>query len=135
MQSLVRSTRGAPHPGAWDVCSSRQSEAQLQRLCTTSGQNVAVKSSRNGAAAIVLATQPAGLKWYRFGMAMNVRIPEALDRQLEELAAREHVSKHSLVLQGVELIVRTRARREEIDRGIDFVMDHDAELLSRLEDA
>ncbi|WP_202862455.1 ribbon-helix-helix protein, CopG family [Antricoccus suffuscus] len=68
-------------------------------------------------------------------MAMNVRIPEALDRQLEELAAREHVSKHSLVLQGVELIVRTRARREEIDRGIDFVMDHDAELLSRLEDA
>ena len=55
--------------------------------------------------------------------------------QLEELAAREHVSKHSLVLQGVELVVRARARRDEIDRGIDFVMDHDAELLSRLEDA
>ncbi len=82
-----------------------------------------------------MATQSVGPKWYRFGMAMNVRIPAELDRQLEELAAREHVSKHSLVLQGVELMVRTRARREEIDRGIDFVMDHDAELLSRLEDA
>ena len=68
-------------------------------------------------------------------MAMNVRIPEELDRRLEELAAREHVSKHSLVLQGAELLVRTRVRREEIDRGIDFVVTHDAKLLRRLADA
>ena len=68
-------------------------------------------------------------------MAMNIRIPEGLDRQLDELAAREHVSKHALLLQGAELVVRARARREEVSRGIDFVMDHDAELLRRLEDA
>lgn len=68
-------------------------------------------------------------------MAMNVRIPVELDQQLDELAAREHVSKHSLVVQGIELIVRARARRDEIDSGIDFVISHDAELLSRLEDA
>ncbi|MET4782901.1 ribbon-helix-helix protein, CopG family [Glaciihabitans sp. UYNi722] len=68
-------------------------------------------------------------------MAMNVRIPEELDRQLDELAAREHVSKHSLLLQGAELMVRTRARREDVDRGIDFVLAHDAEILERLADA
>jgi len=68
-------------------------------------------------------------------MAMNVRIPAELDQQLDELAAREHVSKHSLVVQGIELIVSARARRDEIDSGIDFVISHDAELLSRLEDA
>lgn len=66
---------------------------------------------------------------------MNVRIPEELDRQLDELAAREHVSKHALLLQGAELLVHTRARRDELDRGIDFVLTHDAELLSRLADA
>jgi predicted transcriptional regulator len=68
-------------------------------------------------------------------MAMTVRIPEELDRRLDELAVREHVSKHSLLLQGAELVIRTRERREEIDRGIDFVLDHDAELLTRLADA
>lgn len=68
-------------------------------------------------------------------MAMNVRIPEALDRKLDELAAREHVSKHALLLQGAELVIRTRARRGEIDRGIDFVLNNDADLLRRLEDA
>ncbi|MCU1475574.1 MAG: hypothetical protein JWQ64_267 [Subtercola sp.] len=68
-------------------------------------------------------------------MAMTLRIPEGLDDQLDELAAREHTSKHSLLLQGAELIVRARSRREDINRGIDFVMEHDAELLKRLEDA
>ena len=68
-------------------------------------------------------------------MALTVRIPEELDRQLDELAAREHVSKHALLLQGAELVVRARSRRDDIDRGIDFVMNHDADLLKRLEDA
>lgn len=68
-------------------------------------------------------------------MAMTVRIPEELDRQLDELAERDHVSKHSLLLQGAENIVRSRARRADIDAGIDFVLRHDAELLTRLEDA
>lgn len=73
--------------------------------------------------------------WYHSGMAMNVRIPRELDQHLDELAAREHISKHALLLQGAELVVRSRARREEIGRGIDFVLDHDGELLRRLADA
>jgi len=68
-------------------------------------------------------------------MALNVRIPEELDRQLDDLAAREHVSKHALLLQGAELIIRTRTRRDDVDRAVDFVIAHDAELLKRLEDA
>ncbi|WP_188677902.1 ribbon-helix-helix protein, CopG family [Subtercola lobariae] len=66
---------------------------------------------------------------------MTVRLPQELDRQLDELAAREHMSKHALLLQGAELVVRARSRREDINRGMDFVLQHDAELLRRLEDA
>jgi predicted transcriptional regulator len=68
-------------------------------------------------------------------MAITVRIPEELDAQLEELAAREHVSKHSLLLRGARAVVERAARREEIDSGLEFVLSHDAELLTRLEDA
>ncbi len=45
------------------------------------------------------------------------------------------MSKHALLLQGAELVVRARSRREDINRGMDFVLQHDAELLRRLEDA
>ncbi|WP_174843063.1 ribbon-helix-helix protein, CopG family [Cryobacterium sp. TMS1-20-1] len=68
-------------------------------------------------------------------MAINVRIPEELDRQLEELAAAQHVSKHALLLQGATLIVDRYSRRDEIESGLQFVLSHDAELLQRLEDA
>jgi len=68
-------------------------------------------------------------------MAITVRIPEDLDAQLEQLAARENVSKHALLLRGARVVVERAARRDEIDAGLDFVMSHDAELLARLEDA
>lgn len=72
---------------------------------------------------------------YPWEMAMTIRLPEELDRALDAIAEAEHVSKHALVLQGVELIVARRARRAEVDDAIDFVLSHDAELLQRLEDA
>ncbi|MFT4030442.1 MAG: hypothetical protein QM675_11255 [Protaetiibacter sp.] len=68
-------------------------------------------------------------------MAITLRIPEELDVQLEEVAAREKVSKHALLLRGARVVVERAARRDEIDAGLDFVMSHDAELLRRLEDA
>jgi hypothetical protein len=40
-----------------------------------------------------------------------------------------------LLLQGANLILQRHARRREISEGLDFVMSHDAELLTRLEDA
>ncbi|WP_245723526.1 ribbon-helix-helix protein, CopG family [Paramicrobacterium humi] len=68
-------------------------------------------------------------------MAINVRLPEALDRKLEQLAAAEHVSKHALLLQGAELVVQRHARRIAVDEAIDDVLDRDAALLERLADA
>jgi hypothetical protein len=68
-------------------------------------------------------------------VAINLRIPEDLDRALELVAEREHVSKHSLLLQGAQLIVDRASRREEIASGLEYVLTHDAEFLQRLADA
>jgi predicted transcriptional regulator len=68
-------------------------------------------------------------------MAMTLRLPDDLDRQLEEIAAAEHISKHALLLQAAQLIVDRRNRREQINGAIDFVRTHDAVLLERLADA
>lgn len=68
-------------------------------------------------------------------MAMTVRLPEDVDRALTELAAKEHTSKHALLIEAVSAYTAARARRSDVDRAVDFVLDHDAELLRRLEDA
>lgn len=68
-------------------------------------------------------------------MALNLRLPPDLDRQLDDLAAQEHVSKHALLLQGAELLVNSRIRRRQIDDAVDFVLGHDAELMRRLADS
>lgn len=75
------------------------------------------------------------LIWYRSDMAMNLHVPEELDRRLEQLAADLHTSKSALLLQGAELVLQRHGRQREIEAGLDFVMNHDAELLKRLEDA
>ena len=66
---------------------------------------------------------------------MNLRVPEDLDRRLDELAAEEHTSKSALILQGAELVLQRHHRSRDISAGLDFVMSHDSELLTRLEDA
>jgi len=68
-------------------------------------------------------------------MAMTLRIPEELDRQLEEIAAAEHISKHALILQAAQSVVERRERSTQIMGAIDFVRTHDAVLLERLADA
>ncbi|WP_241650981.1 MULTISPECIES: hypothetical protein [Paenarthrobacter] len=54
---------------------------------------------------------------------------------MEKLAAEKHTSKSELLLQGAELILQRYARQREICEDLDFVMSHDAELLTRLEGA
>lgn len=66
---------------------------------------------------------------------MNLRVPEDLDRRLDQLAAEEHTSKSALLLQGAELVLQRHRRFRDIGEGLDFVLSHDAELLTRLEDA
>ena len=68
-------------------------------------------------------------------MSTNFRAPQDLDEQLTAIAAEEHTSKNALLIEGARLVVERRARRKEIDAGLAFVMSHDAELLTRLEDA
>ena len=46
------------------------------------------------------------LIWYREAMAMNLRVPEELDRRLDQLATEEHTSKSALLLQGAELVLQ-----------------------------
>lgn len=73
--------------------------------------------------------------WYHCSMAINLRIPEELDQQLDIVAGVLHTSKSAVLLQGAQLMVEQYARRAEIDSGLDFVLENDAELLHRLEDA
>ncbi|WP_240630385.1 ribbon-helix-helix protein, CopG family [Specibacter cremeus] len=68
-------------------------------------------------------------------MAMNLRLPEELDRALDKLAAEEHTSKSALLLQGAELVLQRRRRRGDIAAGLDYIAKHDQELLTRLADA
>ena len=53
-------------------------------------------------------------------MAMDLCVPEDLDRRLEQLAAGEHTSKSALVLQGAELVRQRHARRRDISEGLDL---------------
>lgn len=66
---------------------------------------------------------------------MNLRVPEELDQQLDRIASEEHTSKSALLLQGAEMVIQRHHRRREIAAGVDFVKEHDAELLTRLADA
>ena len=68
-------------------------------------------------------------------MAINVRLPDDLDAQLQQVADAENVSKNALLIRGARLVVERSNRRAEIDAGLDFVLSHDEELLRRLEDA
>lgn len=68
-------------------------------------------------------------------MALNIRIPEELDRKLEAVATAEHVSKSALLLQGAQLVVERHEHRRQVEEGLAFVLSHDAELLERLADA
>ena len=68
-------------------------------------------------------------------MAMTLRLPTELDAQLEELAMSEHVSKQTLVTEAVAALLARKGRRQELDEGLAWALEHDAELLRRLEDA
>jgi len=68
-------------------------------------------------------------------MAINVRLPEELDNRLGDLAERLHVSKNSLLVQGAELVVARSERAVRVDAALDEILEADAELLRRLDDA
>jgi hypothetical protein len=68
-------------------------------------------------------------------MAMNLPVPEDLKSPTRAARGRGGHVKVRASASGANLILQRHARRREISEGLDFVMSHDAELLTRLEDA
>lgn len=54
---------------------------------------------------------------------------------MEKLALEENTSKSALLRQGAEMVLQRYRRRREIAASIEFVKNHDTELLTRLADA
>ena len=68
-------------------------------------------------------------------MAMTVRLSAELDGQLQAIADARHTSKHALVQQAVEVLVKTHGKTEMVMDSVERTLDRDAELLQRLADA
>ncbi len=66
---------------------------------------------------------------------MTLRLPEELDRELDQLAADRHMSKNALVVEAARQFVARSRREELIERGFQFALSHDREALERLADA
>lgn len=68
-------------------------------------------------------------------MAMEVRLPEHLDRELDRLADETHTSKNELVVEAVRQLVERSRRKALIECGFQFALSHDGDALERLADA
>lgn len=68
-------------------------------------------------------------------MAMTVRLTPEFDQQLQAIADAHHTSKHALVLQAVEMLVKSESKTERVMASVERTLERDAGLLARLEDA
>ncbi len=66
---------------------------------------------------------------------MTLRLPEDIDRQLDELAKSSHVSKQALVIQTTEELLRRREAQRKIDRAVDDTFERYGDVVERLADA
>ncbi len=68
-------------------------------------------------------------------MAMTVRLPEELDKKLEELARARHTSKHAILIEAAERFTSTESKTDRVLRIADEIAERYAETIKRLEDA
>ncbi|WP_033227718.1 hypothetical protein [Nesterenkonia sp. F] len=68
-------------------------------------------------------------------MAMTLRLPEELEKQLEEIASRKHISKHALITQSVERLVRSEDEQQQVDEAVDYAFERYGDVIERLADA
>lgn len=68
-------------------------------------------------------------------MAMTLRLPEELDRKLEEIARQRHTSKHAVLIEAADRFARTESKTERVLAAIDHISEEYAETMRRLEDA
>ena len=67
-------------------------------------------------------------------MAMTLRLPEAIDRDLEALAQERGISKHQLIVEVLEAFANSQGQEQLLKEAFDLVLTRDAELLKRLAD-
>lgn len=68
-------------------------------------------------------------------MAMTVRLPDELDAQLEELARARHTSKHAVLIEAAERLVREEVKTAAVLAAVDEITGDYAEAIRRLADA
>lgn len=68
-------------------------------------------------------------------MTMTLRLPEELDKQLEEIARAKNIPKHAVVVEAVARFVQAESKSNRVLRQIEEVMDQYADAIQRLEDA
>ncbi|MEH0108213.1 ribbon-helix-helix protein, CopG family [Tersicoccus sp. MR15.9] len=68
-------------------------------------------------------------------MAMTLRLPDNLNRALDDIANAEHTPKSALVAEAVRQFIDRRAREARIEEGFAFALTHDREAIDRLADA
>lgn len=68
-------------------------------------------------------------------MAFLLRLPDDLDRALEEQAAAEHSTKHALALESVRAMLQEREHQRLVMEGAEHIMTQHADTLRRLADS
>lgn len=67
-------------------------------------------------------------------MAMTLRLPEELDKQLEEIARARHTSKHAIVVEAAMRFASTESKTRQVLRLSAEVIDQYADAIERLKD-
>lgn len=68
-------------------------------------------------------------------MAMTLRLPEELDRLLDELARARGTSKHALLIEASDRFVRSESKTDRVLAAVDDIGVEYADAIRRLEDA
>jgi predicted transcriptional regulator len=73
--------------------------------------------------------------WYHFSMASTLRLPEAIDVRLTELAERSGKSRNQMIIDILSDRFERNDAMREAERIFDSIATRDADLLARLSDA
>lgn len=66
---------------------------------------------------------------------MTLRLPEELEKQVEAIASRRHVSKHALITQSVERLVLEDEEQRHVDDAFAYAFERYGKVIERLADA
>ena len=73
--------------------------------------------------------------WYRYAMAMTLRLSDELDKKLSDLSQRTGTSKQKIAIAAIEAHLAREGQSSIATAVFDKVMTRDKDLLERLADA